>query len=106
MAWEFIRYDRVFEGGYRFEQKEGINHKFKRTNHLDGLIAEVSDFRSGNNLPRASRAEVKFDIVQYECQRRGGNGCYNTDKTQQKLAAPVVRQARSGCAGCGARIGK
>lgn len=85
-------------GGFWFDQTEGIFHRFEATWDLREQAIRVSDFRKGNNLPRADVESCALDIVAYTCQRYP-NWCYDTDTpVAQTIAAPK----RGRC--CGARV--
>lgn len=96
------RYNTVPPGGFPFIQEEGIYKRWEFSVDLNARANEISDFRKGNNLPRASFDESLEDLVAYTCARVP-NWCRTTDRTFTETSPIIVRRHR-GCAGCGARI--
>jgi len=101
--WTLKRYDKTPPGGYPFTQTQGIHHEWGFSVDFDGRSKEISEFRTANNLLRSGIEESTVDLVQFTCQRLGGMGCINTEKTYAETVPKIAKLTR-GCRGCGARV--
>lgn len=99
--WHLLSLDKCPPGEFRYEQAfNGKARRFGPSPVVGELAAKVADFRAGNGLPRATKAEALEDIDAFNCQRLGYSSrwCYNTDIPFTQIAAAVVPAP---CATCG-----
>lgn len=103
MSWRLKSHTQAPPGGYPYEQREGIQRKFKTTYDIAVDAKAVADFRQGNNLPRATLAECMEDIDLQTCQRLGNmpRWCYDTE---QSYVATTPKLRPKSCSGCGAKV--
>lgn len=87
-------------GSFSYTQTEGIKREFESTPLIVDLAYRVADFRRGNNLPRASKAEALADIDRYTCDRLGNSPIWTFDdaRTYDEV---VSSYKPSGCSTCG-----
>jgi hypothetical protein len=103
MSWRLRSHSNFPPGSFQYEQTVGIQKRWGGQG-LEELVPKVLNFRVGNKLPRASKAEVLQDIDEFNAERLGHNPqwTYNTDApfTASQLAAVGA----AGCPGCGATL--
>jgi hypothetical protein len=102
-------YDSNPPGNYVYTQTEGIHRKFPAAPLIEAQAVAVSNFRSGNGLPRATVQEALRDVDRYNAHRLGCNPAYCVD-IDAKTGAPTgsVNSTHpifaAPCGGCGAVI--
>jgi hypothetical protein len=102
MSWRLISHNNFPPGNFQYEQTVGL-HKRWGGQGLPELVDKVLNFRTGNKLPRASKAEVLQDVDEYNAARLGCDPrwTYNTDAAYSQSSSPVVTIP---CPSCGAQV--
>ena len=108
MACKLRSYDVNPPGGYSYQQTQGIARAFPSEPLIEALAKNISAFRTGNNLPRASILECLEDADRYNCARLGCNKAWCVDigsatgiqTTSINPTHPLVAP----CKGCGAQL--
>lgn len=90
-------------GEFSYVQTEGIGRRFDRTPLIGELAATVADFRKGNKLPRAGKAEALEDIIRYTCDRLNNDPAFVFD-TEHTVGELLPAASGAGCNGCGAEL--
>lgn len=91
------------QGEFSYVQTEGIEHRFERTPLIGELASRIVDFRKGNSLPRASRAEAMEDVIVFTVNRLPSNSEWVVE-TEMSVGELLPQSSGGGCAGCGANI--
>ncbi len=102
MRYRLRSYDVSPPGNYCYEQTEGIRRQFGCHPLIEALARIVSDFRRGNNLPRADIKETLADVDEYNCTRLGNNPSFVVPADAANVvplntSSPIITP----CKGCG-----
>jgi hypothetical protein len=100
-------YDQSPPGSFPYEQRGSHPRLFPSEPLIEAQARNVSAYRSGNNLPRASYAESLVDVDNYTCRRLGNNPqfCIPVDAaTPNQVALTANAPGLAPCAGCGVRV--
>ena len=76
---------------------------FGKSPLISTVASELTDFRRGNGLDRATYQEALEDIVRFTVTRLGPNSEWVMEVPDQP-AGNLLPQPQSGCAGCGAVV--
>jgi len=114
MRYRLRSYDQSPPGGYCYGPDGGFARRCRPV--IEDIARELSAYRTGNGLPRASIQECLMDADSAQCQRLGNNPTYCIPCGQVKSAAhpelpaqTVALQANAPliappCQGCGVVI--
>lgn len=88
----------VFPGGWRYNQLDAsgkLLKAFRSMNEYHAFIAQITQFRVVNKLPRATYDEVDTDAQQFMCEQVGGDPrlCDGGVK-KNSWSSPLQRTAR------------
>ena len=101
-------YDVNPPGNYSYVQTQGIKREFPSVPLIESLAQDISAFRAGNGLPRASIKESLEDADHYNAERIGchRNWCVdvNAETGEQTIALAQSHPLITPCKGCGAPL--
>jgi len=91
------------QGEFFYKQPEAAGRVFGPSPLLSQVVADVSTFRKGNNLPGSDQNTCFIDTVKYTVNRLDPTSEWvmETDLTPEALLPP---RGSGACAGCGALV--
>lgn len=88
---------------FYFKQSEAGTRTFGPSPLIGQVVADLSNFRKGNNLPRSKARECLQDVIQFTVNRLDPNSEWviETNQTAEEL---TPEPSNGSCAGCGALV--